>query len=374
LRKNYNDPYSVTDNAIYTICKDREGGVWAGTYFGGINYYPRQFTKFEKFFPQNQANSISGNAVREIVTDGRGNLIIGTEDAGLNRMNPGNKVFDQFNVHNRNSNSNIHGLLVDNKKLWIGTFQHGIDVIDLVSEKKIKHYDSRSHNLRSNFIYDLAKLKTGDILAATNQGIYKYQADKDDFVDFGNLPETFYTNIFQDSKGIIWIGSSVEGLFRYDPLSTELTNYKYNPDNKLSLADNHVTWIHEDRNNIIWVATESGLCRINENGEFTRFTTANGLPGNLIFAILEDRTGHLWISTSKGLADFDPESGKVKTYTKANGLISDQFNYNSAFKDSSGQMYFGTVKGMVRFHPEKFIVNTYLPPVYITGLQLYDKE
>ena len=34
------DPYSISDNAIYSILKDREGGMWIGTYFGGVNYYP----------------------------------------------------------------------------------------------------------------------------------------------------------------------------------------------------------------------------------------------------------------------------------------------------------------------------------------------
>jgi ligand-binding sensor domain-containing protein/signal transduction histidine kinase len=374
LRKNYNDPYSISDNAVYSFCKDREGGVWAGTYFGGVNYYPKQFTRFDKFFPQYLANSISGNAVREIVPDGKGNLLIGTEDAGLNILNPATGLFDQFSLHNRNSNSNVHGLLVDGNKLWIGTFQHGLDQLDLRTGKKITHYDSRSHGFKTNFIYDLAKSKEGDILAATNQGIYIYNVTKDDFVSLADLPETFYTFIFQDSKGMFWIGSAVEGLFTYDPVSHKTNNFRYHPDNKRSLADNHITWIHEDRNHTIWVATESGLCRLDRDKDFTRYTIENDLPSNLVFAMLEDRAGHFWVSTSKGLADVDPVSGKVKSYTRANGLISDQFNYNSAFKDSSGRMYFGTVKGMISFHPEQFILNKYLPPVYITGLQLYDKE
>lgn len=29
------DPYSLSDNAIYSLCKDKEGGVWIGSYFGG---------------------------------------------------------------------------------------------------------------------------------------------------------------------------------------------------------------------------------------------------------------------------------------------------------------------------------------------------
>jgi ligand-binding sensor domain-containing protein/signal transduction histidine kinase len=375
LRKNYNDPYSLTDNAVYTFCKDREGGIWAGTYFGGINYYPHQFTRFKKYFPKDQANSISGNAVREIVADKNGDLLIGTEDAGINKLDISSGLFNQFDIHNKTSNSNIHGLLVVEDKLWIGTFQHGLDVLDLRTGKKIKHYDSRSHHFKTNFIYCLRNTRAGELIAGTNQGIYLYDRKKDDFFPLGNLPETFYTYIFEDNLGKLWIGSSVEGLFMYDPLSGEITNYKYHPNDRNSLADNRVTWIHQDKNKNIWVATESGLCKFEKNsGRFLRYTTRNGLPGNMIFAMLEDKSGNFWVSTSKGLAYLNPLSGKVKIYTRANGLISDQFNYNSAYKDSRGRMYFGTVKGMVSFYPDEFTKNEFLPPVYITGFQLYDQE
>src|SRR5690606_13916267 len=83
---------------------------------------------------------------------------------------------------------------------------------------------------------------------------------------------------------------------------------------------------------------------------------------------------NLWISTSKGLAVFNPKTGKVTTYSKSNGLLSDQFNYGSAFKDQDGQMYFGSVKGMIGFLPERFRENHYISKVYITGFQINNKE
>src|ERR1700754_1086624 len=60
LRKKFQDPYSINDNAVYTLCKDSEGGVWVGTFFGGLNYYSRQYSSFQKYFPDNSSNSISG--------------------------------------------------------------------------------------------------------------------------------------------------------------------------------------------------------------------------------------------------------------------------------------------------------------------------
>ena len=69
LEKEYDDPYSISDNVIFTFCKDREGGLWIGTFFGGLNYYPKQFTTFQKYFPEYSGPSMSGNAIHEICKD-----------------------------------------------------------------------------------------------------------------------------------------------------------------------------------------------------------------------------------------------------------------------------------------------------------------
>src|SRR6185503_3446348 len=58
LRKEYNNPYSISDNAVYNFCLDKEGGIWAGTYFGGVNYYPKQPLSFTKYFPEKGKNSL----------------------------------------------------------------------------------------------------------------------------------------------------------------------------------------------------------------------------------------------------------------------------------------------------------------------------
>ena len=39
LRHNPMMPGSLSDNAIYSVYKDRDGGIWVGSYFGGVNYY-----------------------------------------------------------------------------------------------------------------------------------------------------------------------------------------------------------------------------------------------------------------------------------------------------------------------------------------------
>ena len=377
LKKNYNNPYSISDNAVYTFCRDKEGGIWAGTYFGGINYYPKQYTSFKKYFPQNNSNSISGNAVREIVRDNEGNLWIGTEDAGLNKLNTGTGQFTHFTTSgaNRVSSTNVHGLLINGHELWVGTFHRGLDVLDTRSGRLLRNYSDGKHNLRSDFIYCLLKTKQGRILVGTDRGLTSYNEETQNFEPIEAFPDNFYTILYEDRHGTIWAGTYSDGVFWYNPRNGRKGYYRYEPGNAGSLGGNRVNWIFEDSHNQVWIATEGGLCKLDAStNQFTRYTTREGFPGNIIYAVLEDANNNFWVSTSKGLARFTPATGQISVFSRSQGLLNDQFNYNSAFKDPSGRMYFGSVKGMISFHPDEFIKNNFQSPVYITGFQVYDKE
>lgn len=377
LKKNYNNPYSISDNAVYTFCCDKEGGIWAGTYFGGINYYPKQYTSFKKFFPQSGSNAISGNAVREIVRDNEGNLWIGTEDAGLNKLQMSSGIFTHFNTSSPRhvSSSNIHGLLVYGNELWVGTFHRGLDVLDIRTGRFLRHYSAATHNLRSDFIYCFLKTKQGKLVVGTDRGLSYYNKQKDNFDFVEAAPENFYTILYEDHLGNVWAGTYADGVHWFNPQTGANGHFRYEPGKPGSLGGNRVNWIFEDSQQQLWIATEGGLCKLDPSRQqFTTYTTKNGFPSNIMYAVLEDGQNNFWVSTSKGLVRFTPANGNITVFTRAHGLLNDQFNYNSAYKDPKGRMYFGSVKGMISFHPDEFIKNDFVLPVYITGFQVYDKE
>ncbi|RYG49619.1 MAG: hybrid sensor histidine kinase/response regulator, partial [Chitinophagaceae bacterium] len=380
LKKKYNDPYSLSDNAVYTFCKDKEGGIWTGTYFGGINYYPKQFNYFNKLFPRSGENSLSGHVAREIHQDRYGHLWIGTENAGLNKLDTATGVFTHFTptgARGSISYTNIHGMLINGDELWIGTFEHGLDVLNIKTGRIIRHYSEgpAANALKSNFIYCIYRTPAGEILLGTTRGTYRYEQASDGFSLVEQLPLNWYSCILQDKSGVLWAGTYGSGLYFYNSRTNQSGNFRYDPANKKSITSDRVNSIFEDSQGRLWFATEGGLCMYNRaTNEFKRYTTAEGFPTNFILSILEDERKNLWISTSKGLVCFDPANGKIKTYTKDNGLLNDQFNFNSAYKDSKGKMYFGSVKGLISFDPASFTSNSFIPPVYITGFQVFDKD
>ena len=347
LRKKYNDPYSISDNAVYTFCKDKEGGIWAGTYFGGINYYPRQYNSFTKIFPKSGENSLSGYVTREIHQDNRGQLWIGTEDAGLNKMDTATGLFTSFQptgARGSISYTNIHGLLADGNELWIGSFEHGLDVMDLRTEKVIRHYaqDTGQHDLRSNFIYCIYQTPNNEIMLGTTRGAYTYNRQEDNFTPLPGVPlYNWYSSLLKDANGIIWAGTYGNGLHFYNTRTKQSGNFSYDALQPNSLSSNRVNSIFEDSNKKLWIATEGGLCKFNPaSGDFTRYTTEKGFPTNFILSILEDEKKQLWISTSKGLVCFNPATEQINTYTRVNGLLNDQFNFSSAYRDSAGPYVF----------------------------------
>lgn len=380
LQKKYNDSYSISDNAVYTFCRDKDGGIWAGTYFGGVNYFPKPYTSFKKYFPKIGENSLSGNVVREICQDKNGDIWIGTEDAGLNKLNVATGKFTHFQPTGTTgsiSYSNIHGLLANDDELWIGTFEHGLDIMNIKTGKVKRHYVSSDKNLlKSNFIYCIYKDPSGQIMLGTTRGVYTYNKETNDFKPLPIIPLlNWYTTLLKDKEGIIWAGTYGNGIHYLDTKTNKTSNLRYKADDKNSLSSNRVNCIFEDSNENLWFATEGGLCKLNRtNNSFRRYSTLDGFPSNFTISILEDDEQKLWISTTKGLVHFNPETEDVSVYTKANGLLTDQFNFSSAFKDAQGKMYFGSAKGLVSFHPSEFMKNERTSQVYITGFQVNNKD
>ncbi len=67
------------------------------------------------------------------------------EDGGLHKLDRRTGPIRQFMPGygpGSISYQNIHGLVADGNELWIGTYEHGLDVMDLRTEKVIRHYQS----------------------------------------------------------------------------------------------------------------------------------------------------------------------------------------------------------------------------------------
>lgn len=382
LQHSHLDPYSLSDNAVYSIYKDREGGIWAGTYFGGVNYYPYQYTPFEKYYPtenQDKSHTLIGRRIREFQLANDGRIWIGTEDGGLSLFDPETDTFEHYLPNGKPgsvSYNNIHGLLVDNDRLWIGTYNHGLDIMDTKTKKVIKHYEKteKGNSICDNSIFSIYKDHSGRVWVGTLYGLCYYNPESNDFTRISSLGNIFVNDILQTKDGMIWVGSLGRGLYRFNPNNNKWTEFKNDPKNATSIAHNKIISLFEDSKMTLWITTEGGgLCRYNPKEEnFTSFTTDEGLPNNVVYKIVEDNHSNLWLTTNQGIVCMNMNDYSTKQYSKSDGLLSNQFNYKSGIKDANGHIYFGGLEGFVAFDPTSFLSNKHAPSVYIVRFELFN--
>jgi len=376
LRASLYDSYSLSDNAIYALYKDREEGLWIGSYFGGVDYYPRQYTYFAKYYPKNIANSLHGKRVREFCRADDGTLWIGTEDGGLNHFNPKTKEFHFFEPSA--GFTNIHGLCMDGSHLWVGTFSKGLRVIDTRTGVVLRTYTEghTSHSLNDNSIFSICRTSAGEIYLGTLFGLLRYNRTQDNFDRIPELNGKFVYDIKEDSYGNLWLATYANGAYCYDVSARRWKNYVFDAEDEKSLPYDKVLSVFEDSYRQIWLTTQGGgFCLFHPDTEtFTRYGLKDGLPNDVVYQIVEDDDRFLWLTTNNGLVRFDPKTMEMKVFSTANGLPTNQFNYRSGFKDEAGNIYLGSINGFVAFDPRTFAENRQVPAVAITDFLLFNKE
>lgn len=369
------DMYSLPDNAVYALYQDREGGMWIGSYFGGVAYYPQQHTYFEKIYPLIGAREELGKRVREICRGKNGMIWIGTEDKGLFSYNEDTKKITPF-IH-PSIYHNVHGLCMDDKYLWVGTFSGGLNKINL-STYEVKNYRKGENvgSLNSNDIFTIYRTLSGDLWLGTPVGALRYDYKQDRFYSVPELIGVFVYGILEDSEGNLWFATYSEGIYCYCIRNNQWKHYKSDKGSFGSLPYDKVLSIFEDSHKRLWFTTEGeGFCRFDSRTEsFICYNSADILPNNVVHQIVEDDKGFFWITTNKGLVRFDPNKEQSKVFTTANGLLSNQFNYRSGYKDEKGYIYLGSTNGLVIFNPNSFTKNKYIPPVLITEFELFNEK
>lgn len=376
------DDGSLSQSSVRSIFMDSQGGVWLGTYFGGLNYYHPLKNRFRNIRRIPYQNTLNDNVVSCIVEDNDHNIWIGTNDGGLNLYNPKTKHFSYYTLQEGKQggigSNNVKAVYIDEKKglVYIGTHGGGLSALQR-STGHIEHFNMQNSQLPDDNVYSI--LPEGENLwLGTLQALVLFNPAKRTFTTIAReqngtaVPNRRITTLYRDSRQRLWVGGE-EGLSIYKTRNGEVETVPLIvPDSPLAQAFIHC--IYEAKNSIFWIGTREGVYSYDEkNKTIKQYTTADGLPNNVLYGILEDSYGRLWMSTNKGLTCFTPETGKFRNFTQSDGIQSNQFNASSYCLTASGQIYFGGIDGITHFRPELLIDNPYTPPVVITGLRLFNK-
>jgi len=200
------------------------------------------------------------------------------------------------------------------------------------------------------------------------------------------LPQNQVRDVKQTRDGYLWIATN-DTLARFDGVRFAV----FNRENTPSLRSNVFTALFEDRAGRLWIGSDGGLVR-HTDGQFTTFTTAQGLAADTVTSIAESpggqllvatgnalnemqgerfspvkgfelpanrtirqlcstRSGDLWLATNAGAIRLS--RGQAQHYTLKDGLKSE--NLSAVFEDRRGDVWFGTVgQGLIRWSQNQF--------------------
>ena len=353
------------DRFVYAITNDTEGGLWIGTFYGGVKYISPVGKRFDGF---SMANGLTGNVISRFCEDRQRRIWVGSDDGGLMCYDGS---FVSYPHQDWLSKRNVHALCADDhNNLWIGTYTDGVVVMNLETGSMRQYMQtSDASSLDNSSSYAIYQDSHDDIWVATMEGLCLYDAGKDSFVRIGKT-NSITIDIDEDSDGNLWLSTQSEGLWRYNRKSQKLHNFRSeDASDNTSLPDNQVNCCLIDEKGKLWVGTFAGLCIYDKNrGSFKRVPL--DVPSQNILSIIEDN-GALWITTERGIVKYVPDEG-VQRFTLHDGLVSEQ--PNSGYKASDGRIYFGTTCGFNSFLPYEIKANTVMPPVYVTSLSVLNQE
>jgi ligand-binding sensor domain-containing protein len=375
---------------IGALYLDNAGILWIGTVGDGLYRYQSARKKFPHIrHDPNDSRSLSAPIVQAFCEDRNGNLWVGTAGGGLNRYDPGKNEFIQYR-HDPNdpkslSSDFITALCEDRRGyLWVGPAEKGLNRWHEKDGTFIHyrdHYPPTPQNLSSDHLICLFEDSKGNLWVGTKYGVCRYDYASDTFIKYG-LDSTRYRSnlpafaIYEDSEDRIWICEWNGGVTRLDTSLQSYVVYRHAPDDPSTISSNIVLSAAEQRNGNLWFGTwGGGLNRFHRETEtFTRYTSADGLPNDVVFGLLSDEQGNLWISTFSGLAKFNPESRVWKTYDTEDGIQAPEFRHGACHKGRSGRFYFGGVNGFNAFYPEEIKDNPHIPLIVLTSFKILDRE
>ncbi len=330
---------------IFSLYEDSNGTIWIGTNSDGLKYLqfqksdPEQF-KIGVYKPTpNNNGSISKGAIFTFIEDENKKLWIGLENGGINILDISKKpqvsaffqkyTFDPNDPKGLSDNS-IHYLYKDrHKTIWIGTHGQGINYINPILNKF--------------------------------QHIYRKSDD-------GRTPFDNRINTFLDEEDKLWIGTE-DGLNVFDKRTKLYKEYKHKEFDPKSLGSNAVWSILRTKDQKVWIGLwEGGLNLMDEsNGTFKRYSYSENdsttIGSNSMFDLIETSRGELVIASMRGGLNFmDRNTGTFKRiiadYSGVTKSISSDW-VQDLLEDSEGNIWISTSEAVDFFNRKQNTFVTY---------------
>lgn len=401
---------------IPSLLVDLDGNIWVGSQGQGLFLFDKSFGLVKKITASiYQPRGLLSNTILDMFLDKKNNLWIGNRHGvcytSLNRIG-----FGSLSLKDK-IRSDVRNMLVDGDQVLFGINSEGLYSYDLSIGKL-----ERVLPQRINYITEITKIDDV-VYVCTGLGLFASK-DHKPFEritinstlenELGNpfrciVKDDFSRKFLGVSDGIIvwednemkWIWQetpslkSLKGIFvfrmYYDPNKRQLLigtisrglflldmdqKGVFSGLKKGNLVDinsdpifNTSVWcFHEDKHKVLWIGTDLGLFKRNPDSDTFEQIPEVGIQDKKIMSISESEDGTLWLSNTHGLICYNSETGKVRKYTREDGLLS------SSLTEAKGKygdtLFFGTTHGLNFIEPSQILSKPNSPEILISKFKI----
>lgn len=373
--KDPTNDHSPADNVLMSMFKDRQGGLWLSSYFGGIDYMSTASPAFSKwpFFIDRITKNIFTSSWMGITPDQRNWLLAGDKSKILFYDQVTNKL-TSFNLDMKFVRNTNFFFVDEHDVLWCGDAGtlYGYDI----KRKTTKAYpmpDFGRVSVEKNDLYIMIQDKQRQLWLGGGAGLLSF--DKATARFRAASIEKSVSSIFEDSRGNLWFGGrNWVGILRDGRVEPERVLLKKDASNE-DIIRSSVWRICEDPKGRIWLASAKGLRYYDpKNRQFLPVSNKFKVLVDGIGDVQCDQMGYLWIKGGEGLIRFHPDKGTIQSYNELDGLPKKAvITLRGAMKDNKGMLFYNTNQEMFSFNPEKVSTNIRPEAIVLSSLRLFNK-
>ena len=341
----------VPDAYVTKIFQDSRKNIWLGTYDKGLfadYYYKEKFGGSDNYMNR----VIENSSVFAVAIDKQANLWISTLLKG---------VFVYHSTTQKAEQIVIEGLPAGEKKNAITHIFCDRDGLLWLSTTNIVmkcRYDGNKLNILGQWqvpmTMDFEQTDDGTVWASTSTTYifaFKPGSSEPEAKQAFNVDFTFIPSLLKLQDGTMLISAFYQSIMKMEPKTGKLSAMDIPSMQRCIRRSVYIpTDMHQDAKGDIWIGTVSNglLCYHPQTNEVRRIA---GLSCSDVASIEEDRQGNLWISTMKGLNRLDPKTGTMTALYKADGLAGDEFTDRASCQLPNGSLVFGSTDGITMFNP-----------------------
>jgi signal transduction histidine kinase/ligand-binding sensor domain-containing protein len=335
FRHDPKDAASLSSDSVTAVLEDKEGTIWIGTH-GGLNSLNQKTGKFFRYqYNPADSTSLSHNHVRAVYQDRKGTIWVGTgstftgddpvKGGGLNRLDQKNGTFTRYLHDPENPQSlidnRVRAIFEDSRgTFWVGTAGDGLHTMD-----------------RANGTFERHRYDPAHPEKLSRPPENKAHPWADDVITF----------IIEDVTGAIWIGTFGNGVNRYNPITKKVTYFPNFEDKVSGVKTDVAWWACASRDGVLWIGYWEGLYRIDP----LRRSIPYFATGRPVIGISEDTFGVLWYGGNPGLVRKDRTRGTEQQfiYDPRNPLSLSNNDVGYIYEDRKGELWICTEDGLNRF-------------------------